>query len=103
MLRDQKLLVPADPVLACDAGAAARGAIAGLAGAALGLGAAVLAWTCGAGAVAWAGGVVPVGAVVVGVVVWAWTMPAKPAAVATAITAVRECFIRTSPIGGTIS
>src|SRR5436853_6228260 len=102
MLRDQKPLLPDDGcMLACEAGAAAPGAIAGLAGAALGLGAAVLAWACGAGAVAWAlGGVVPPGAVLVVVVVCAWTIPAKPAAVAMAITAVRECFIRTSPILG---
>src|SRR5436190_14264250 len=102
MLRDQKLLVPVGGcILACGAGAAAPGAIAGLAGAALGLVAAGFACACGAGAVAWAlGGVVPAGAVLVVVVVCAWTIPAKPAAVAMAITAVRECFIRTSPILG---
>src|SRR5437660_10761764 len=97
MLRDQKLLPLAGCcMLACGA---AFGVMLGLAGAAPGLVGVVVAL----GAVAWVLGAVAEGVAVVLVVDCAWTKPAKPAAAARAITAVRVRFIRTLHDWGRIS
>src|ERR671938_434291 len=100
MLRDQKLLPAAGCcMLACGAGRAAlglAGAILGLAGAALGFVAVVVLGAVALGAVAWVLGVVLEGVVVV-VLVCACARPIKPAAAASAMTAVSERCIPFPP------